>query len=127
MEEERQSFISSREAFVRHLCFWQIMLILPWLMWMLWTTRLATHSDGLGPFYYWVLLPGLLYVAAIISIARYLQHKAGILCPVCATRLGSQHPFEQVIMTGKCPQCGQDLFVKPAQATAGYRTHGVFE
>jgi len=118
MEEERQSFIASREAFVRRLCFWQLILLLPWLIWMLWTAPLALHRGGLGPLYFWVLLPGLLYVGAIVWVARRLQQKWGILCPVCGKRLGSQYPFEHVILTGQCPECRQDLFSAPAGAVA---------
>jgi hypothetical protein len=121
MEEERQSFISSREAFVRRLCFWQVLLLLPWLMWMFGTAPLASHSGGLGPLYFWVILPGIVYIGAIILIARRLQAKQGILCPVCSTRLGSQHPFEHVILTGKCPHCRQDLFAAPVKNMSGIR------
>jgi hypothetical protein len=119
MEEERQSFITSREAFVRRLCFWQVFLLLPWLAWMLLTAPLTRHPGGLGALYFWVLVPGIFYLGAIAVIARCLQKKEGILCPACANRLGSQLPFEHVILTGQCPRCQQDLFAAPARAVAG--------
>lgn len=115
MEEERQSFMSSREAFVRRLCFWQVGLLAPWLIWMVWTAPLATHPGGLSALYYWVFLPGLLYVGIIVWLARRLQEKWGVVCPICRKRLGSQHRFEHVILTGKCPQCDLALFSPPLE------------